>query len=215
MSATNRGAERVADDFYETPPWVTRLILEVAAPPPLLGPISILEPAAGTGAIIDELIAYGYPSENIVGVEIDPSRADAAGAMCANFLELEPNPVYELVITNPPYSLALDFAKHAIEFVRPGGLLVLLMRLNWLASIKRAAWLRENTPDVWVIPKRPSFTGKGTDATDYAWFTWAPGVYSATVEILPVPSPEEIERKRIRPVRTPTTIPAPAIEVAS
>jgi len=25
---------------------------------------------------------------------------------------------------------------------------------------------------MFVLSKRPSFTGKGTDATDYAWFVW-------------------------------------------
>ena len=31
----------------------------------------------------------------------------------------------------------------------------------------------ENTPTaLHVLSKRPSFTGKGTDATDYAWYVW-------------------------------------------
>jgi hypothetical protein len=25
-----------------------------------------------------------------------------------------------------------------------------------------------------VLPKRPSFTGGGTDATEYAWMVWGP-----------------------------------------
>lgn len=51
MSATGRGAERRADDFYETPGWCTRAIrtrLDVF-------PNSVvLDPCAGTGAILRE-----------------------------------------------------------------------------------------------------------------------------------------------------------------
>lgn len=60
-----------------------------------------------------------------------------------------------------------------------------LLRLNWLASQKRAFWLRKNTPSVYVLPKRPSFTGKGTDATDYCWAVWRRDV-APTVVILDV-----------------------------
>lgn len=32
--------------------------------------------------------------------------------------------------------------------------------------------MQRHTPDVYVLPQRPSFTGKGTDSTSYAWFVW-------------------------------------------
>lgn len=171
MSATNRGAERRADDFYATPAWATRAILPALLP----SRGRILEPAAGDGAIIDQLIAFGVPSEEIDAFEIDRGRAEASGAICADFLDQQPTALYGVVVTNPPYSLAFEFAKHGVKFLRPGGVLALLTRINWLASQKRAPWLRENTPSVHVLPKRPSFTGKGTDATDYAWMTWRQG----------------------------------------
>ena len=32
---------------------------------------------------------------------------------------------------------------------------------------------KQNSPtSLFVLSKRPSFTGKGTDATDYAWYVW-------------------------------------------
>lgn len=49
----------------------------------------------------------------------------------------------------------------------------MLLRVNFLGSQKRAAWMRANTPSVYVLPKRPSFKSDGkTDATEYAWFLW-------------------------------------------
>lgn len=172
MSAAGRGAERRADDFYATPSWATRAILADLF---LLGRPRgrVLEPAAGDGAIVDELRAFGVPSDEIDAFELNPGRAAASNAICTDFLKIEPDPLYGLVITNPPYSLALEFAQHGAKFVREGGELVLLTRLNWLASQRRASWLRDMTPSVYVLPKRPSFTGKGTDATDYAWMVWS------------------------------------------
>jgi hypothetical protein len=158
MSAANRGAVRDPDDFYVTPAWTTRSILRAIAPrlsPEWCAPI--LEPSAGNGAIVDELRAFGFPSECVEAIEIDPKRADASGAKCADFLTVEPDPRFELVITNPPFSLALQFAKHAIQFLRPGGTLALLTRINWLASEERSEWMRDNTPSVYVLPKRPPF----------------------------------------------------------
>jgi hypothetical protein len=98
---------------------------------------------------------------------------------------------YNLIITNPPYSLSLEFAKRAIK---EADLTILLLRLNWLASAKRSKWLQKNTPSIYVLPNRPSFTGSRTDATDYAWFVW--GSERPGVHILNTYTPKE--RKNIQ-----------------
>jgi hypothetical protein len=63
----------------------------------------------------------------------------------------------------------------------------MLLRINYLGSISRHDWWKLNSPtSLFVLSKRPSFTGKGTDATDYAWYVWdktdriAPGVHFVT-----------------------------------
>lgn len=87
-----------------------------------------------------------------------------------------------VVVMNPPFKLAMPFVQRACqEYSR----VVALLRLNWLASIGRADWLREHTPAVYVLPRRPSFTGDGrADATDYAWMVW--GFGPPTINILNV-----------------------------
>ena len=86
--------------------------------------------------------------------------------------------MYDIVLTNPPYSLAQEFVDHAMKFRRTElSLVAMLLRINFLGSKKRAKWLRENTPTVAVSPRRPQFCKnkhgkKGTDATEYAWFLW-------------------------------------------
>ena len=76
----------------------------------------------------------------------------------------------DLIITNPPYSKAQRFIEHAKARCST---LILLLRLNFLASIKRHSFWDEYKPDtLFVLSKRPSFDGYGTDMTEYAWYVW-------------------------------------------
>ena len=76
----------------------------------------------------------------------------------------------DLILTNPPFSLAKEFIDHSISL---SSTCIMLLRLNYLGSITRHPWWKENTPTaLHILSKRPSFTGKGTDATEYAWFVW-------------------------------------------
>jgi hypothetical protein len=76
---------------------------------------------------------------------------------------------------NPPFKLWQPFLEKALgsgPFEGPDAVIVLL-RLGALAGQRRQDFWNE-TRSQWnirlnVLSKRPSFTGKGTDATDYAW----------------------------------------------
>ncbi len=47
------------------------------------------------------------------------------------------------VVTNPPYSLAFEFAQHAVNHAEH---VFLLLRLNFLESNARAAWFQAHEP---------------------------------------------------------------------
>lgn len=79
---------------------------------------------------------------------------------------------YDVLLTNPPFSGAEEFLKRGLEVAEH---VVLLLRLNFAASAKRAPLMHDHPPDVYVLPNRPSFTGKGTDSIEYAWFHWHAG----------------------------------------
>ena len=83
---------------------------------------------------------------------------------------------YDVILGNPPYSLALDFINKSLELLHPGGLLIFLLRTNFLESEKRFKWWQEHPlSGLYTLHKRPSFTGRGTDATSYSWFVWERG----------------------------------------
>jgi len=76
----------------------------------------------------------------------------------------------DLIFTNPPFSLAQEFIDHSVARANT---VFMLLRINYLGSIKRYDWWVKQPPTaLYVLSKRPSFTGSGTDATDYAWFVW-------------------------------------------
>jgi len=83
--------------------------------------------------------------------------------------EWKPERPFDLAITNPPFRHAMEVVQWCLAHAERS---VLLLRLNFLGSVKRAPFLREHTPDVYVLPNRPSFTGRGTDSVEYAWFDW-------------------------------------------
>lgn len=170
MSSTNRGALRNKDDFYETPDWASDIIIPYLAPPAI-----VLEPAAGAGAMKRRLM-NAYPGAMFDSIELDAERAEASGSRCGSFFSCERWSGYDLVITNPPFSLAIEFVEHALKIVKPRGEVAMLLRLAFLETAKRTAFHKAHPSDVYVFANRPSFTdGTSTDSAAYAWFVWGKG----------------------------------------
>lgn len=167
MSATGRSDVRVENDFYETPPECTRAIL------PWLTRAPVLDPCCGDRAIL-RIVEEEWDVETY-GYDVDPARqpdvtrdalAPAIWGACGM-----------LVVTNPPYKLALEFVERALKEVGPTGTVAMLLRLPFLESVRRQGFHAEHPADVYVFAKRPSFTKNGkTDATAYAWFVWGPNL---------------------------------------
>lgn len=76
----------------------------------------------------------------------------------------------DLIITNPPFSLAQQFIDHSLPRANT---VIMLLRINFLGSVSRYDWWNSNKPDaLHILSKRPSFTGTGVDSIDYAWYAW-------------------------------------------
>jgi len=169
MSATNRGRERNEHDFYETPKWLTETLvphLHEYFQDDSVQDFRILEPACGAGAI-SRIIADKFPWASVIGTDLQDDPP-------VDFLLAEPDPAYDLIITNPPYTVAWEFIQQALKWRKSErSIVAMLLRLNFLGSRKRAKWLRAYPPHTLITPRRPTFTADGkTDATEYAWFLW-------------------------------------------
>ena len=144
----------------------------------------ILEPSAGAGRLVrfalDELDA-----DDVWACEINGRyRAELAELVGADRLHVgdflawdgPEHRRFRLVLGNPPFAEAEAFARRALELVDPCGIVCLLLRLNFLGAQRRREWHRSSgLRYVWTLSARPSFTGNGTDRTEYAWFVWERG----------------------------------------
>jgi hypothetical protein len=193
MSATNRGSVRNEADFYPTPGWCVRRLLEAC---PLPGG-NWLEPAAGDGAIIKAVNAVRPDvrwSALDIRAEVAPQIAQTGASFIgADFLTTADaigSARFDVLITNPPFSLAQEFIERSL---RVADCVAMLLRLNYLGGAKRCEFMRANPPSVYVLPNRPSFTGHGTDATEYAWFVWNPPTFGGNgrIQVLPLTPAEE------------------------
>jgi hypothetical protein len=181
MSATNRKrkgkkTERQANDYYATPDWLIDAIIDQE-----IGRRTeyknVLEPGVGEGAIVDRLLANRQNIGNITGVDIVdyPNRKDNCKFIQQDYrhFALQTSEKFDLILGNPPFTLAREFITASLPLLASYGKLILLLRLNFYGGQRRSSWLESHMPDrCWVTPKRPIFVGKTSDATEYAWFVW-------------------------------------------
>jgi hypothetical protein len=167
MKIAHSKAER-GNDLYETPECAVTALLRAEN---ISGPI--WEPACGRGAIAgvfnirgftvvaSDLNDYGYGSH---GVDFLTAPAPGHGA--------------GWIITNPPYLLAAEFVRRAIELGVPN--IAMLLRLNFLESVRRADILDGgHLARVHVFANRlpmmhrDGWTGnRVSSAVAHAWFVW-------------------------------------------
>ncbi len=127
--------QNVLQAFY-TPAALADRLVELADPQPN---DRVLEPSCGAGALIHALIrrvptlivhqAYDIDSTALGKAPI----SFCAAAKVADFLTVESDPIYDVVVMNPPFAKDQDIehVEHAWTFVRPGGRLVSIMSAGW------------------------------------------------------------------------------------
>lgn len=173
MSATNRGTKRKPYDFYATPIAVVDNFLSNYTLPQG----NILEPSAGNGNIIKALRDNDIYN-HITAIEIRAEERQHLSSLSdeviiTDFMKFKKDKEYNVIIGNPPYTLAKEFINKCFEIANENTVIIMLLRTAFLESKGRFEfWQKHPLSDLYVLSKRPSFTGKGIDATSYAWFVW-------------------------------------------
>lgn len=164
-------------DWFGTPPWGGRALCEhVLTPNDWLG-ASVWEPACGDGSLARGLGDY---FQSVITTDVfDYSDQKTGHSMrCHDFLmPFVPDYIvnFDFIITNPPFVLATQFARRALQFGVP---VALLTRLQWVETEERYNLFREHRPDTVAvfscrcpINKGAAKRGDGT-ATAYCWVVW-------------------------------------------
>lgn len=151
MSATNRGAKRIEGDSYQTPSYCIDALLPLIDWPKVR---TFLEPCRGAGAIYDRVSAGRK-----VWWELSEGR---------DYLTTRHRGRFDLIITNPPYSLAMEFLLKSLD---EADTVIYLLRLHMLGSqATREFWNSRPPSHFFPLAKRPNFRRNGADATEYAGF---------------------------------------------
>jgi protein-L-isoaspartate O-methyltransferase len=172
--------------YFPTPPELVQRVLGMVYIEPGM---RLLEPQGGTGAFAVPMAELAGV-QNVTTYELLPQNARKlreAGLVHvhqADFLAVTPEPVYDLVIMNPPFERGLDMehVMHAASFLKPDGELVAITSRSWEHnSSKKAQAFREFTSqaqaDV-VHVEAGAFRASGTnvattivrmDACNFPW----------------------------------------------
>jgi hypothetical protein len=73
-------------------------------------------------------------------------RPDSLAAFKGDYLRTKLTSAPDIIITNPPFCVAMEFIQKALWDVKPGGIVIKLLRLNFFGSRKRRAWFQSNMP---------------------------------------------------------------------
>lgn len=175
LGASNHCSEsRQEDDFYATPTVATEELCRLER-----FNHDILEPCCGAGHISRVLIEHGYSvaSRDLV----DRGFGDEHGI---DFLTDERKWNGDIV-TNPPYSLALQFVEHALDIVDEGCKVAMFLKLTFAEGKSRRSLFEKKTPvRVWVSSSRLECGKNGQfgagSAVAYAWWIWEKGYCGET-----------------------------------
>lgn len=191
---SNRG--RSPRDLYETPYDLVEAAIEKLQYDEELAwhsPVEeILDPGCGNGVWAKECVKLVYAIEEtnnypyITAIDLEPhitERPDLVDKIITgDYLEYDSPYKFDLIVGNPPYSLAEAFIEKSLNLLYEDGYVYFLLRLAFLEGIKRGKGFFQFYPPkrVYVCSRRPSFfTSRNgrhtTDTLAYAMFLWQKG----------------------------------------
>ena len=179
LGASNHVKEdREINDYYATDPKAMELLLKEEN-----FSKNIWECACGGGHISEVLKNNGY---NVINTDI--VDCGYSNTKIVDFLESPSIKFDGDIITNPPYSKALDFCKKALETVDEGHKVAMFLKLLFLEGKARKEFFTIFPPRTVYVSssrikcaKNGKFDCVGSSAIAYAWFVWEKGYKGDTV----------------------------------
>ena len=166
---------RAEHDFYATDPIAAKMLLSVEK-----FDKNIWECASGENHLADVFKQYGYNVRTSDIVKRTPTTE------VKDFLECKKKWCGD-IITNPPFTYALEFVDRALSLVSNGHKVAMFLRLQFLEGIERHEFFKKNPPKAVYVASKRIKCGKNGDFKSsmssiqcYAWFVWIKGYKSET-----------------------------------
>lgn len=177
---------RISCDHYATPINTIQKLLDNIN---IFEYNNILEPSAGEGNIIKAIRDIGYNGE-ITAIELRHIENQSLykytdNIIIGDFLTFQTDIKYDLIIGNPPFNKALEFLENCFNLISENGKIIMLLRTAFLESKARYDfWQKHPLSKLYVLSQRPSFTGKGTDATSYSWMVFEKNTSAQEIKVI-------------------------------
>lgn len=181
---------RTKQDFgqFDTPPELADEVVALAD----IGPnMKVYEPSCGIGEIVHAMRrrAFELGSMHIFANEIDTKRFEitrgkffiAGGITNQDFLSLDPAPVFDRIVMNPPFAKQadIDHVTHAMGFLKDDGCLVSIMSAGTIhRENRKAVAFREMMGQlnaVWKQLPEGAFASSGTQVRTAIVRVWKDG----------------------------------------
>lgn len=162
--------ERRDREFYVTPEWCTKVLLEKET-----FNHNIWEPACGNGAISKVLMEKGY---NVYSTDIHDNRKEFKEQNDVLDFIKNTQLVYNLdIITNPPYNKAVEFIELSLlQTLRYDGKIAMLLRNEFDSGKTRKHLFGECLAfhKKIILTERPKWIEdtEGNPRHNFAWFVW-------------------------------------------
>ena len=185
LSSTNRSNARSnhAEDYYVTPvSSIIDFLNEFNKYENVFHKdIHILDPCAGGD--IKHPMSYpkalkniGINPDNISTIDI---RSDSLAKVKTDYLKYNCRNKFDVIITNPPFSIARDIIEKSLDDVKDDGFVIMLLRLNYFGGkLRKDMWDKHMPKYSFVHHRRMSFRDDGkTDSIEYQHVVWQKGYY--------------------------------------
>lgn len=169
MTGGGKKVDRQGNDYYPTPPTVTRALI-AAERTALLDAIDLYqpvwEPCGRGGAIARELEAAGFST---IATDL---VADPANRVTQQDLLTVRHAMSTAVVTNPPFALAEEMIRHLLGNLRVEYLALLVKSSFWHAATRTGLWRWRSPQRIHALNWRPDFMALGNPTMEVIWTVW-------------------------------------------
>lgn len=176
-ASSHSEGERAEHDFYATEPLAIDKLFGIKD---LCLSGYIWEPACGNGHLVKRM------EELRPKIDVYATDLVVRDFPCKQYDFLSAKDHEDLwardIITNPPYSLAEEFVRKALNIIENSYKVCMFLKLTFLEGQKRRLLFDEHPPmKVYVSSQRlkcaknGDFENTGSSAAAYAWFVWQQG----------------------------------------
>ena len=137
---------RVENDYYATNPKAVEMLFERYE----VRGNTFLEPCVGGGHIakaVDKLIGDKLEETTYLDI-VDRGYPNT---IVKDFLQYKTNKRYDIIISNPPYSLAQEFIEKSLSLLSSKGHCIMFLKLQFLEGAKRKEFLKNIHPNTYMF----------------------------------------------------------------